>query len=356
MNIPAPADERIIRRVVENLQCAVLLFDRSLTLTYMNPAAEELFETSARNMIGRAAGEMIYCPETDVVGAIRKAGQRGRPFTERSMVLPLSGRRAVTVDCTVTPLADDGAVLIELVRLDRHQRISRENHLLQQSAAARDLLRGLAHEIKNPLGGLRGAAQLLQSELDDPGLSEYTQVIVDEADRLRDLVDRMVGPSRPMRNAALNIHRVLERVRGLVAVDAPAGVEIHTDYDPSLPELSGDENQLIQVFLNLALNAAQALTRGGRILLRTRIEHNFTIGTRRRRHVVRADVIDDGPGIPPELAERIFLPMVTGRPEGTGLGLSIAQSLVLAHGGLIECASEPGHTEFNVYLPVEERR
>lgn len=226
---------------------------------------------------------------------------------------------------------------------------------MAQQNAARMLLRGLAHEIKNPLGGLRGAAQLLDQELPDDELREYTRIIIEESDRLQSLVDRMLAPNKPPHKSLINIHRVLERVRQLVQVEAPVGVKLNRDYDPSMPALYGDGDQLIQAILNIVRNAAQALGDKGKITIRTRIHRQVTIGLNRHPLVAKIDVVDDGPGIKAELLNQIFYPMVTGRAEGTGLGLSIAQSLISQHGGLVECESKPGETIFSIFLPLEKK-
>jgi two-component system nitrogen regulation sensor histidine kinase GlnL len=245
--------------------------------------------------------------------------------------------------------------LVELLQVDRHLRIAREENLIAQQSTARALVRGLAHEIKNPLGGLRGAAQLLERELPDESLTEYTRIIIDEADRLQLLVDRMLGPNSLPNKRELNVHEVLERVRALVQGELPAAIRIQRDYDPSIPPLQADRDLLIQAVLNIVRNAVQALGESGVITLRTRTQRQFTIGSRRHRLVARLEIVDNGPGIPPELIEQIFYPMVTGRSDGTGLGLSIAQSLVNQHGGLIECASRPGETVFTLLLPLESK-
>jgi two-component system nitrogen regulation sensor histidine kinase GlnL len=242
---------------------------------------------------------------------------------------------------------------LELVQLDRHLRISQDEQWLSQHSAARKMIRGLAHEIKNPLGGLRGAAQLLDGELREEGLKEYTRIIIAEADRLHKLVDRMLGPNNRLHKQEINIHEILEHVRNLVLAEAPGGIELIRDYDPSLPWLWGDRDLLIQAVLNIVRNALQSLGDSGRITLRTRILHKFTIDHTRHRLVIRADIMDNGPGIPEPLQDTLFYPMVTGRDEGTGLGLTIAQTLINQHRGLIECQSRPGHTVFTVLLPVE---
>jgi two-component system, NtrC family, nitrogen regulation sensor histidine kinase GlnL len=299
---------------------------------------------------------LIDCPRGEIERNMRLALASGQPFAEREVAMPLPDGREITVDCTLSPIRDGDhpvEVLVELQPKDRQLRISREERLIAQHQAVRDLVRGLAHEIKNPLGGLRGAAQLLERELPDPTLREYTQIIIDEADRLRNLVNRMLGPSKLPDPEEINIHQILERVRSLARAECGDRVEIGRDYDPSIPALVGDREQLIQALLNLVRNATQAVDLGGKVVLRTRILRQFTIGGERYRLVVKIDIQDNGPGIPPELMPRIFYPMVGAREGGSGLGLSIAQALVNRHRGLIECASRPGETIFSVLLPVE---
>jgi two-component system nitrogen regulation sensor histidine kinase GlnL len=232
--------------------------------------------------------------------------------------------------------------------------MNREEHLINQQNIARILIRNLAHEIKNPLGGLRGAAQLLEQEFSDDNLKEYTQIIIGEADRLRNLVDRMLGPMSLPVCGEINIHEVLERVRSLVLAESGSGIHMEQDYDPSIPPLTGDTDQLIQAVLNVVRNAVQALENEGVITLRTRIQRQCTIGHKRHKLVVRLDVIDNGPGISEDRLEEIFYPMISGRIDGTGLGLSIAQALISQHGGLVECQSRPGETIFTLLLPLEK--
>ncbi|KPL28399.1 MAG: histidine kinase [Acidithiobacillales bacterium SM1_46] len=343
------------QRILESLSTAVLVFDVELRLVSINPAGEMLLAASARKLTGLTLNELI-ADGKDFAKVLTDTLRSRHPFTARSVRLRLFGGQAVTVDCAVTPLPEGtagGALLVELSQIDRLLRLAREELMRDRQTANRAVLRGLAHEIKNPLGGLRGAAQLLERELAEPSLNEYTQIIIHEADRLRNLVDRMVGPARPYRREPVNIHEVLERVRRLVLAEHPGGLRFECDFDPSLPELAGDAEQLIQAALNIVRNAVQAMQGDGTIVMRTRIERNFTIGGKRHRLIVRVDIEDNGPGIPPALQEHVFYPMVTGRPEGTGLGLSIAQDIAQRHGGLIECVSRPGHTVFTLYLPVE---
>ena len=356
MNIQPAAKPALERTILDHLNTAVLLFDKGLRLRYLNPAAEMLFEVSARHMLGHHALALLPCPDDQVEERLKVALESRHPFTEREINVVAADGRTKTVNCTVLPLhhfdAED-QVLVELTQVDRQLRITREEHLLSQHQATQALIRGLAHEIKNPLGGLRGAAQLLEQELPDPGLREYTRIIIDEADRLQDLVNRMVGPSRLPRRALVNVHDVLEHVRGLILAESPAGPRVLRDYDPSIPDFMADQDRLIQAFLNLARNAAAAAGIAGHIELRTRVLRQFTIGSRRHRLVLQAQIRDDGPGIPEDIKDRIFFPMVSGRQGGSGLGLPIAQELINQHGGLIECESRAGETRFFVYLPLE---
>jgi two-component system nitrogen regulation sensor histidine kinase GlnL len=245
--------------------------------------------------------------------------------------------------------------VLEFRELEQQLKIAREAKIAEQQQANRELIRNLAHEIKNPLGGIRGAAQLLERELADAEQREFTQVIVKETDRLQDLMNRLLTPSRLPRVEKLNIHEVAERVRTLLLAEFPGGLAVRRDYDTSLPDLIGDKEQLIQAILNVARNAAQALEGRGEIRLETRIARQVTIARNRYRHAIAISVEDDGPGVPPDLGERIFNPLVSGREGGTGLGLPLAQSYVSQHQGLIEFDSVPGRTRFTILLPVRER-
>lgn len=346
------------QRILDNLNSVVLLFDPDLRLRYMNPAAEMLFQISARHMQGLPAGSLIHCPAEMVEKNLNRALQSGHPFTEREINMPLPGDRTVTVDCTVIPLSEqDGekGLLVEIQQIDRQLRISREEHRLIQHQATRGLIRGLAHEIKNPLGGLRGAAQLLERELVDPSLHEYTQIIISEADRLQSLVDRLLGPNRLPRLEQVNLHSLLERVRNLVLAESGKRVRVVRDYDPSIPELYADSDRIIQAMLNIVRNAARALEgeQNPQLILRSRILRQITIGNQRHRLVAMIEIEDNGPGVAEEILDTLFYPMVTASDGGMGLGLSISQSLINLHGGLIECDSKPGQTVFRVLLPVE---
>ena len=341
--------------ILDGLTTAVITVDHALRITYINSAAESLFGLSRHHALGEVLAEAVS-RFGEHVERLRRALDTGSGFIERELKLRRSGEETITVDCTVTPLlGGKPGLMMEILALDRHLRISRDELLLTQHQASRELIRGLAHEIKNPLGGIRGAAQLLEREYPDTEHREYTQVIIREADRLQNLVDRLLGPNRLPQKEMVNVHQVLEHVRQLVEAEAPRGIVVLRDYDPSIPELKADREQLIQAALNVTRNALQALaTRGGAgmIVLRTRTRRQVTIGGRRHKLVIQMDIEDNGPGIPPALLEKIFYPMVTTRAEGTGLGLPIAQYLIHSHGGLIECQSQGGRTVFSMFLPL----
>ena len=345
------------KKILDHLNEAILLLNRDLYLTYINPAGEMLFADSAKHLVGSPAHKLFKSAHHDLFSDLMHRLHQHEPLVDRELILD-SLHQAVTVNLSATPILEDGElseILIELQQVDRHLRITKEEQILAQQATSRMLVRGLAHEIKNPLGGLRGAAQLLEQELNDPELKEYTQIIIAESDRLQDLMDKMLGPNKPAHKSLLNIHEVLERVRHLMAVETGNHISLQTDYDPSIPELFADKNQLIQALLNVVRNAIQALQKSGTIILKTRIQRHMNIGRKLYKLVAKIQIIDNGPGIQPALLGQIFYPMITGRAEGTGLGLSIAQSLINQHNGLIECESEPGNTVFTIYLPLMNR-
>ncbi len=348
--------EPIEQRILDNLNTSILLFDEGLRLAYINAAGEMLFAASSKMLLGRDVEQLVTSPNEPSRRHLCLSMAKGRPFTERGVQLILSGGNEITVDCTATPLHDrEGArgLLVELQQVDRQMRISKEEQLISQQKAAASVVRNLAHEVKNPLGGIRGAAQLLQEELDDPAQREYTQVIIEEADRLQALVNKLLGPNKLPSFRRVNIHQVLERVRQLILAESARAISVVREYDPSIPEFMAEPDQLIQAILNIAGNAARAVGEQGKIILRTRIQRQYTIGSKRHRLVLQIEIQDDGPGIPPELQEKIFFPMVSGSDGGVGIGLSIAQSLISQHGGLIECVSRPGDTTFTLLIPLE---
>jgi two-component system, NtrC family, nitrogen regulation sensor histidine kinase GlnL len=352
------SQSRYAQRCVNNLVTAVLLFDDELQLSLMNGAAEDLLAVSARQLIGTSIERVL--PEfPELRSAVVRARSTRQTYTERDVRLR-EDTKPVTVDITVHPFEDavGEATLLEITNVDRHHRIVRDETMLTQQNVTSALLRGMAHEVKNPLGGIRGAAQLLQRELKDDAQREYTRIIIQEADRLHKLIDRMLGPSMPPARVPTNVHEVLEHVRGLVEADKSNSIVVTRDYDPSLPEFIGDADQLVQAILNLVRNAVQALqaadTPNAEIILRTRPQRMVTIGTRLHRLCVRVDIVDNGPGIPVELEQSIFYPMVSGREGGSGLGLPLSQALIHRQGGSVAFVSRPGLTVFSVWLPIEK--
>jgi two-component system nitrogen regulation sensor histidine kinase GlnL len=350
----APSSRAAPAHILDGLTTAVISLDASLRVVFINSTAESVFGVSRRYALGEAFTQAIpqFIPHA---ARLREALEAGTGFIERELQLRRGGEKPITVDCTATPMqiGRNVGLLIEILPMDRHLRISRDELLLAQQEASRELIRSLAHEIKNPLGGIRGAAQLLEREFPDSEHREYTRVIIREVDRLQNLVNRLLGPNRVPQKEPVNVHEVLEHVRQLVEAEAPPGVTFMRDYDPSIPELIGDREQLIQAVLNLLRNALQAVGEQGSIALRSRTRRQFTIGGNRHRLVVQIDIEDDGHGIPPAMIDKIFYPMVTMRAEGTGLGLPIAQYLIHTHGGVIECKSRPGSTVFSIFVPLD---
>jgi two-component system, NtrC family, nitrogen regulation sensor histidine kinase GlnL len=338
------------------LSTGIIVLDAQLCPIYANVAAQNLLAFSLNQARGRPFGDFLH-DSNGLLSILRRSLETSQGISDRELtVRPIgSPREARVLDVTVTPL--EGQItgthlLLELTDDTARSRISRENDLLARLDSSRMMIRQLAHEIKNPLGGIRGAAQLLGRELVDQGLTEYTGVIINEADRLAALVDSMSAPARPPQKTELNVHELVEHVYHLLRAEAKGAVIVDRDYDPSLPVAMIDRNQIIQALLNIARNALQALNERGRIVLRTRALSNVSIGSNRHKLVASLQVEDNGPGVPDELRASIFYPLVTGRPTGTGLGLAVAQELVTRHGGLIEFESEPGRTIFTLLLPL----
>src|SRR6266704_882833 len=317
------------------LATAVVLLDRVLHVKYVNPAAETLFAASRKSILDQPFPG-LFADSGSLAALLHQAIREERGFADQDLILVPTGQEPLHLDCIVTPVElPQAALLLELRPIDQRLRIEREEQRMNQHQANRELIRNLVHEIKNPLGGLRGSAQLLERELDRPNLREYTRVIIKEADRLQALMDRLLTPHRPPNHLPMNIHEVCERVRSLVLAEFPAGIGVERDYDVSLPEFRGDPEQLIQAVLNIARNAAQAILDDGpgtlpagrgKIVLRTRITRQVVLARRLHRLALELQVIDNGPGVPPEIRDKIFYPLVSGREGGTGLGLTFAQT------------------------------
>ena len=321
----------------------------------MNPAAENLLGISRTRAHGQSLLQLVDDePELrEILGRVAATGDR---YANEMRLAPTEVHsHERIVDCRVSPIdLDDAALLVEITDVTRRNQISRENALLIQHGAGRQMIRQLAHEIKNPLGGIRGAAQLLERQLDDAEQREYTDVVISETDRLAGLVDTLLGPGGPPKKQAVNVHELLEYVIRIIESEDQKQLSIRRDYDPGLPMIDLDRDQMVQALLNLVQNAATALDGHGTITLRSRAVTNFTIGEIHHRVIATIEIEDDGPGIPPDLQDSVFYPLVTSRPEGTGLGLPAAQELISRHGGLIEFETRPGKTVFFVRIPLEQ--
>lgn len=334
------------------LATAVLLLDQDKIIRYLNPAAENLFGISRHHALEQPLCSVVRkC--TELEHALAAALKEGASFTEHQLSVEAHAH-SLTLSVTITPLENQaGALVLEFHPAGSSMRIARDEQAMAQAQAVQMLLRQLAHEIRNPLGGIHGAAQLLEAELNGAELSEYTQVIIQETNRLQSLLDRWLTPAKRPEIRPVNIHEVMERVRSLLLAEHP-GLEISRDYDISLPDIQGDMEQLIQAVLNITRNAAQAMEGRGEITLRTSVVRQVTLAMKRWRLAARLDIIDNGPGIPEEMQDKVFFPLVSGREGGSGVGLTLAQSLVQRHEGVIHMVSEPGFTCFTIYLPIKE--
>jgi two-component system nitrogen regulation sensor histidine kinase GlnL len=375
--------------LLDALVTGVFVLDADLKVLYLNAAAQTLIGIGRTLALGRRIVELARGAET-LLPLFARAREDGEPVVQRELAWPVPGGADRILDCAVTLLvpgaggpgglgsaagglgtaagglgaarieagARGARLLLEIEDITQHRRLTRENALIAQLGGSRLMVRQLAHEIKNPLGGLRGAAQLLERELLDPSLRDYTRIIISEADRLTQLLNSMLGPGGPPAKELVNVHELIERVYHLLRNEASSDIEIERDYDPSLPPLTVDPHHIIQAMLNLGRNALQALASGGvaapRLTLRTRASSNVSLGERRHRLVASVQFEDNGPGVPAEIRDTLFYPLVSGRADGSGLGLGIAQDLVSRHGGLIEFDSMPGRTTFVISLPMDD--
>ncbi len=341
------------------LATAVLIVGADGAVAYANQAAEQLFDLSRRSLVGHRAAR-LFAEEAEVEQMLAEARANNLGLRRQLLSVRRPHREPLPVQAVASALyADDTPLALELAEVEQQLKVAREEHQLDQTEANRQLLRSLAHEIKNPLGGIRGAAQLLERELASAEQREYTRVIIDEADRLQSLVDRLLAPHRAPRVVGpVNIHEVCERVRAVICAEFPCGLSVRRDYDASVPDVQGDREQLIQALLNVVRNAAQALEAriaagDAEIVVRTRVARQVTIARHRHRLALALHVIDNGPGVPEALKERIFYPLVSGREGGSGLGLTLAQTFIQQHDGAIEVDSRPGRTEFRILIPYK---
>ena len=342
-------------RILDTLKTSLLYLDRERCITYVNATAEALFEISAGSLIGRPFASLLSQVEYSTIS--EKLALDPIALTEHEAVITLANGKSFVADYSIYPCgeqAGDGEILLEIRTSERQAQFAREEFNQIQQHATQQLARGLAHEINNPLGGIRGAAQLLQRELDRPDWIEYTEVIISEVDRLQNLINNMLGPNNRQQRQLINIYEVLEHIHKIIHAAEPDRIEIRRDYDPSIPSLMADRDLLIQAFLNIARNAVQAIEDRGEITFKTRIGRNFNIGQVTHPLVVQVDITDNGRGVAPTLSETIFLPMITDKAEGSGLGLPIAQEIISRHGGTINLQSSDAGTTFSIILPLEQ--
>lgn len=347
--------------LLDNLSTAVLLLDDKLHITYANHAAQSVFDRGFNLLVGCSVYQYIVHSSLDL-NRFDQNTQHGEAFSDGEVQISFADGRHILADVSVTNMLEEDVqqILLEIRLVQQQKRISQETHQWAQQQAARELVRGLAHEIKNPLGGIRGAAQLLEKELVSADQKEFTAVIIEQSDRLRNLVDRLLGPNVRPNFAWQNIHQVLEKICTLVSLDLSHNIKIVRDYDPSIPDLFIDQDMIQQAALNIVRNSVQVLNdnlniEDSQITLITRIERHVIIHGASFPLCLKIQIIDNGPGVPNELRDTLFYPMVTSKKDGTGLGLSISQTLINHHRGKIEVDSWPGHTEFTLYLPIDKK-
>ncbi len=347
-----------VNKILDTLNCTIVCLDGSLTIIYLNSTAEMLFDASALSLTGKPFQQLLSRVEPNTIGEKLKGFSNSQQtVTEHEACLTLVDGRTMLVDYSIYPLDvehDSANILVEIRPLERQVEIARDVFSNLQNQVSRQFARGIAHEIKNPLGGIRGAAQLLDRELPNANLREFTDVIIGEVDRLQVLIDNMLGPGSSLDKQPVNILEVLEHIRKLLETAEPARFKFQRDYDPSIPEFPADRNLLIQALLNLALNAVQALEAEGQITFKTRIDRQITIDKTNHPLVLQIDIIDNGKGISRDLRDTLFLPMVTDKAEGSGLGLPIAQGIISRHGGIIKVESYDFGTIFRTLLPLEQ--
>ena len=342
------------QRILDALKAALVCLDGKGRITYVNATAETLFDNSAASLCGRSFASLLSQAEPSSIG--ERLAQGPVAMTEHEAVITLANGKSFVADYSIYPRGEpesDGELLLEIRLAERQAQFAREEFNQLQQQATQQLARGLAHEINNPLGGIRGAAQLLQRELDRPDWIEYTEVIISEVDRLQSLINNMLGPGTQPHRERIVIYEVLEHIYKIIHAAEPDRIEIERDYDPSIPPLMADRDMLIQAFLNIARNAVQAIEGEGRITFKTRVARHFTVGQVMHPLVVQVDISDTGHGIARELGETIFLPMITDKPDGSGLGLPIAQEIISRHGGTINLQSSDTGTTFSIFLPLE---
>lgn len=344
---------KLHENILNQMSIAIMVLDNSLNVIYANSAAEAFSKQSLHGLKKQPFLNLLNHSNM-LYDKLHEAAEERFSYTDNDVDLVFKNGHHVTAALTVTPLTyeEKDHLLLEFKAVDQQKKISQEMQRHKQQSAARRLVRGLAHEIKNPLGGLRGAAQLLEKELRNPELKEFTSIIIEQADRLRNLVDRLLGPNRPPQREPNNIHELIEKIIRLIELEKPQGINCLRSYDPSIPDIFVDPDQFQQAILNISRNAVHALGGKGNIEFKTRTESQVTILGKRCRMCAVISIKDNGPGIPEAIKDTLFYPMVSGRETGSGLGLPIAQTLIEQNMGKIDVASWPGQTEFTIYLPI----
>ena len=350
--------KEIKHEAMESLVTAVIICDKNLVINYINPSTETLFEVSAKQAINNNLSIFFEDTHHFFKKILQKVDEQQNSYKEHEYFLQTHQKKTICVSLTVTALIDSkDEFVIEFIQMDQQLKVAREERMFIQQQANTELLRNLAHEVRNPLGGLRGAAQLLEQELSEDSLKEYTQIIINEADRLQNLMNRMLTPHQMPVYKKTNIHEILERVGSLILSEFSNDIAFIRDYDVSLPEFVVDREKLIQAILNIARNAAQAMKRnnqdGMQLTFITRAERQIVFRKKKHATAIRIDIVDNGPGIKNKLIDKIFFPLVTESENGSGLGLSLAQNLISLHQGMIDCHSVPGKTVFSIVLPIE---
>jgi two-component system nitrogen regulation sensor histidine kinase GlnL len=350
--------------LLNSLKTALILVNDEFEVSFANEAALNLLETGLNQISERPLSDFLVDDSVNQQQII-KALENQDDYRETDVVMCFRDGRCTTVDINANIITVNGHImaLLEINPIDKQRKISQESQQYAQQVAARELVRGLAHEVKNPLGGIRGAAQLLEKKLSGADDREFTQMIIDQTDRLSNLVDRLLGPNSLPHKRQFNLHQVLDKVQSVIINDLAFSIELHRDYDPSIPELFADPDMLQQAILNITRNASQALQAQDktkdhrpRITFRTRIERQCVIKGVRHQLSAKISVIDNGPGIPKNLKDTLFYPMVSSKLHGSGLGLSIAQTLIDHHNGKIDVQSFQGFTEFNLYIPIIDKK
>jgi two-component system nitrogen regulation sensor histidine kinase GlnL len=352
----ASESNKTASKILDTLNISVICLDQNRTISYVNFAAEELFSNSASSLYGKNIHQLFSQVEPNTI--TKKLDAFSGDFfsvTEHDAKITLANGKSISADYSIYPIDSSDQthhILLEIKQLDWQSIIASEEFTNLRKQVSHQFAQGMAHEIKNPLGGIRGAAQLLERELGEPKLKQYTDVIISEVDRLTALINNMLGPNTKIIKSPVNILEVLEHIRRLIlAAEAPR-INIKMDYDPSIPELMGDKRELIQALLNIVQNAVQSINNSGEITFKTRIGRRFTVGKITHPLVVQVDISDNGNGISAEIQDTIFLPMVTNKAQGSGLGLPIAQEIVSRHGGIILFNSSPQGTTFSTILPL----